>query len=131
MKKKIFLKIIIILVAILTIFLFNVNHVQASEISNVIQGADSFINAGLQDRNPTMDPNSTQAMSDLLFNILLVLAIIVVVIIGLVIALQFITGGISQKAKVKETLIPYVAGCIVIFGAFGIWRLVINILSQV
>ena len=41
------------------------------------------------------------------------------------------TGSVSQKAKIKETLIPYIAGCIVIFGAFGIWKLVVTIMSSV
>ena len=40
-------------------------------------------------------------------------------------------GSVSEKANVKETLIPYIAGCIVIFGAFGIWKLVVTIMSKV
>ena len=69
-------------------------------------------------------------MSDLIYNLLLIIAIVVAVIVGLVIGIQFMTGSVAQKAKVKETLIPYIAGCIVIFGAFGIWKLVVEILSQ-
>ena len=41
------------------------------------------------------------------------------------------TGSASEKAQVKETLIPYVVGCVVVFGAFGIWKLVINIFNQI
>lgn len=66
----------------------------------------------------------------MLYNSLLVIATIIAVIVGLVIAIQFMTGSVGERAKIKETLIPYIAGCIVIFGAFGIWKLVVNILSQ-
>ena len=41
------------------------------------------------------------------------------------------TGSVAEKAQVKETLIPYVAGCVVIFGAFGIWKLIIEIMKAV
>lgn len=41
------------------------------------------------------------------------------------------TGSVEQKAKVKDSLVPYVAGCIVIFGAFGIWKMVLIILENV
>ena len=52
------------------------------------------------------------------------------VIIGLIIAIQFMTGSVAQRAKVKETLIAYVVGCVVVFGAFTIWALVVNIIQS-
>ena len=39
-------------------------------------------------------------------------------------------GSVEQQAKVKEMLMPYAIGCIVIFGAFGIWKLAVTIFSQ-
>lgn len=98
--------------------------------SDIITGADDFIQSGISDAHPTIDESDLKAMSDLLYNALLVIAIVIAVIVGLVIGIQFMTGSVAQKAKVKETLIPYIAGCIVIFGAFGIWKLVVGILSQ-
>ena len=50
------------------------------------------------------------------------------VIIGMVLGIQFITAGVSGQAKVKEKLIPYGVGCVVAFGAFGIWKVVINVM---
>lgn len=40
-------------------------------------------------------------------------------------------GSVEQKAKVKDSLLPYIIGCIVIFGAFGIWKLVLTILENI
>ena len=40
-------------------------------------------------------------------------------------------GSVEQKAKVKDALVPYIVGCIVIFGAFGIWKLVLTLLESV
>ena len=40
-------------------------------------------------------------------------------------------GSVEQKAKVKDSLVPYIVGCIVIFGGFGIWKLVLTLLESV
>ena len=53
---------------------------------------------------------------------------VVAVIIGLVIGIKFMVSSVEEKAKIKELLLPYVVGCGVVFGAFGIWSLVVNIL---
>lgn len=98
--------------------------------SDIITGADEFIQSGVEDENSTIDDSDLKNMSDLLYNALLVIAIVIAVVVGLVIGMQFMAGSVAQKAKIKETLIPYIAGCIVIFGAFGIWKLVVGILSQ-
>lgn len=36
-------------------------------------------------------------------------------------------GSIEEKANIKESLIPFVIGCIVVFGAFGIWRIFVSL----
>ena len=130
MNKKTVLKILIIIFTMLGVLVLNNNFVQASSMSDVVEGAQDFIEAVEQDTSPALDTDDLVPMSNMLYNSVLVIAVIIAVIVGLVIAIQFITGSVAEKAKIKETLIPYVAGCIVIFGAFGIWRIVVNILSQ-
>lgn len=130
MKGKILIKAILIIILTLSLVAINscmFGTVQAT--GDFMQGADDFISNGSTGDSP-INTNELQAMSDLLYNTLLIVAIVIAVIVGLVIGIQFMTGSVAQKAKIKETLIPYVAGCIVIFGAFGIWKLVVNILSQ-
>ena len=39
-------------------------------------------------------------------------------------------GSIEEKANIKESLIPFVIGCIVVFGAFGIWRIFVSLGSK-
>lgn len=130
MRKKLIFKILVIIFTVLSIFTIYTHSVQASSLSDAIGGADDFIQSGVDDDSPVISEDNLQGMSDMLYNSLLVIATIIAVIVGLVIAIQFMTGSVGERAKIKETLIPYIAGCIVIFGAFGIWKLVVNILSQ-
>lgn len=130
MEKNIFYKITFLIITLICIIFTLTTYTYASSISDIFTGADDFIQAGDKDQNITIEDSNLQDMSNLLYNTLLIIAIVVAVIVGLIIGIQFMTGSVEQKAKIKETLIPYIAGCIVIFGAFGIWKLVVEILSQ-
>lgn len=124
-KKSIKIVFIVILVMIL---LINYTPFTYATSSNIIGGADNFI----QDTDTTLpiDDSKMQEISGNIYNTLLILGIVIAAIVGVVLGIQFMTGSVSQKSKVKEALIPYFAGCIVVFGAFGIWKLVVTILGQ-
>ena len=119
-KKVLFVLLIIILLICST------NIVQATSISNIIKGADEFIKNGSSETS--IDSDNLKKMSDIIYNVLLIIGIVIAVIAGAILGIQFITGSVEQKAKVKDSLIPFVVGCVIIFGAFGIWKLVITIL---
>lgn len=118
MVKKVFL------VLILTILLISTtNIVQAS---GFIEGAQGFIKNG--EAKEPIDLGNYKETSDSVYNILLILGTVAAVIVGAILGLQFMVGSVEQKGKIKEALLPYFVGCVVIFGAFGIWKLVITIL---
>ena len=45
--------------------------------------------------------------------------------------LQFIFQSAEGKAKISEALVPYIIGCVIVFGAFGIWKLAIDAGNQI
>ena len=63
------------------------------------------------------------------YDILITVAICVAFLVGVVLGAKYISGTIEEKAQVKKTLFAYLIGCAVVFGAFGIWRLVLNVLQ--
>lgn len=129
MKQKILVKILIMFI-IFALTLMGSNYANASSFSDILEGADSFLQDGIGDVKDNLNQANLQTMSDMIYNVLLAVAVIAAVIMGLIIGIKFMTGSVEQKAKIKETLIVYIVGCVVAFGAFGIWRLVINIMSQ-
>ena len=64
-----------------------------------------------------------------IYNILFPLAVVITVAIAGVLGIKFMMASAEDKAKLKESLVPYVAGCVVIYGAFGIWKLAIIVFS--
>ena len=56
-----------------------------------------------------------------------VLAIVVIIIIGI----QYMKASLEQKAQYKEKLIPYAIGCLLLFAAPKIAKLVYNIATKI
>ena len=124
MIKKILL--FFLIVVVFTCFV-NINNVKACD--NIISGADKFVNNGVASSETAINSGGLKDLSDSLYNVLLVVGICVAVIVGAILGIQFMAGSVEQKAKVKDSLIPFVVGCVIIFGAFGIWKLIITILK--
>ena len=36
-------------------------------------------------------------------------------------------GGAEGQAKVKEMLVPFIVGCVIVFGGFGFWKIAVTI----
>lgn len=125
-------KIIIVMISLIIInaVFLNINIVQAAGISDFITGGDSFISAG-RGSGVSIDSNKLKSTSSTVVNILTVVGMIIAIIMAAVLGIQFMLGSVEEKAKVKDALIPFVIGCVVIFGAFGIWKIFINIMNGI
>lgn len=111
----------LIILVFLNLSVYNV--VYADTADDVINGARSFVQ---RETDSAMDESKLKEASDFIFNILLAIAMIVAVAVGVALGIKFMTSSVEEQAKVKEMLLPYVAGCIVVFGAMGIWKLAVN-----
>lgn len=94
-------------------------------IDNVIDDADEFIDQG----SVTYDQSDLISVSNTIYNILLIAGIMIAVIVGGIIGIKLMVSGIEGKVEAKKLLVPYVVGCIVIFGGFGIWKIIVTILQ--
>lgn len=130
--KSLVLKILIILIVLLSVF--STNTVKAANFwEKVIGYGDAFLNEGEQEsiKNSNVSDAETAEIMSILYNSLLTLGVIITVAIGGVLGVKFMTSSAEDKAKVKESMVPYVIGSAVIFGAFIIWKIAINVFSQI
>lgn len=97
-------------------------------VDDVISDGDSFIGLGKEDR---INVSNLRTFSRNIYNILLTIGIAVAVISGSIIGIKYMLGSVEEKADIKSLLIPYIAGCVIIFGSFAIWKLVVTILQGV
>lgn len=108
-------------------------------LDDIIDDAQSFENLDGSSLGSNANPGTEfqlnteklQKVSSSLFTIAIIVATVISVIVGVIIGIKFVTGSIEAQAETKKLLKPYLIGCFVIYGAFGIWSLAINILSNV
>ena len=143
---RIIMKILSVLIVINFIFAIE-NVSQAGIWDDIVNSAKDFQNIGKdaaesglisspqqEGANVTIAaPNSVdvKAIMNDIYNIIFPLGVATTVIIGGVLGIKFMVASAEEKAKLKESLIPYAVGCVVIYGAFGIWKLAITIFSQI
>lgn len=100
----------------------------SSTLDDMIADADNFV---ANSKSDSIDSKSLQDFSSTIYNIALQIGIGIAVVVGLALGIQFMLAGVDGKADVKKALIVYVVGCIAIFGAFGVWKLVIEVMQQI
>lgn len=118
--------IIIVLILVINIMFTNINIVQASNISDIIKGGDKFIDSA-ENNVSVLNETNLQDTSNILYGILLVLGISVAVLFASIMGIKFMIGSAEEKAQIKDALVPFIIGCIVVFGAFGLWKIFITI----
>lgn len=125
---KVLKKITTLLICLLIVSFFS-NISYAKSLGDIMGGGDDFINSS-SNQQIFNEKGQKKGVSQLYF-IALGVGIAAAAIIGVILGIQFITSGVEGQAKIKEKLLPYAIGCIVIFGAFGIWKIVVDLTQGV
>lgn len=129
--KRILFKILLV-VCIINILNINTVKVEAGFWDQVIGLGTDFLREGKEEslNNSYVSDGETAQIITILFNSLLTLGVIITVAIGGVLGIKFMTSSAEDKAKIKESMVPYVIGSAVIFGSLAIWKISITIFSQ-
>ena len=101
----------------------------ADSLEDMMNDAGKFITSS--NNAEIIKQNELQSTISILYNIFLEVGVALAVIIGLVLGIKFMIGSIEEKAEIKKLLVPYIIGCLVVFGAFGIWKFVLTLMETV
>lgn len=121
----------IILISIILIFNLPIYSKAEFSIDGIFSGADDFLAQGSQSEAQGINDNELNGISKVVSGILLTIAIAVTVISIAVMGVNFAIQTVEEKAKIKEAMVPWVIGIFVSFGAYGIWKLVMNIFYKI
>lgn len=105
-----------------------ITEIKVATAGEIIEGASGFITEG-KNNGDKIDEDNLIDMSSTLYNVFLVVGIVIAVIVGIVLGIRFIAGSVEQKAEIKALLLPYILGCVVVFGAFTIWQIIVEALK--
>ena len=108
------------------------------QLPNAVKYADIFTDGNIKWSNDTNEKipnridieNKIKLNSTSIYKFLLAIGTVLTVIVGAILGISFMISSAEDKAKIKEKMIPYIAGTAIIFGAVTIWYAVISILEQ-
>lgn len=132
MKKKIIFKIAIIFV-ILMIILTNNIYADNSDKS-IWELGKEWLNLGNEEAQIGLDDEIDNSRVydgfEEMAGILLGAGIVVVICVGVILGIRYMISEPEQKAQLKKSLYAYLVGTIIICGAAGIWKLVVDFLED-
>ena len=114
------------MVTLLTVMLSNV--VMASGKTSGINAGDI---AGSLTGTATGAQSSVTNIGNQIIGIITTVGVVVAVVVLLVLGIKYMMGSASEKAEYKKTMIPYLVGAILIFGASAITKVVVSIGSGI
>ncbi len=126
MKYKIIF-IIVLMVLLTNIFINNTVYATESSIYEIFTKSEEFMRKGTDDSEFEFDYAKIKDTSNTIANILIAIGTVIAVIVSSILGIKFMIGSVEEKAQIKEALVPFVIGCIVIFGAFTIWKIFVII----
>lgn len=98
----------------------------AGGVEDAINDADKFVSSG---NTEFVNDVTLQSFSQNMYGILLAVGVVIAVIIGTILGIKLMIAPIEERVEAKKLLVPYVVGCIVVFGAFGTWKLIVTIMQ--
>ena len=113
-------KLLVIILMVIAVITYLPNKTLA--LDNVISSGKNFMSSADPNKE-VINQEKLKSTSKTIYNILFAIALVLAVGVGLVIGIQFIFGSVEEQAKVKETLVPYIIGVVIIFSAFTIWKI--------
>ena len=124
-------KLLFIIFAIF-IIMSNFNIVEADEsLLKKMEGqADKFLSTGATQASGKIDTSKIAENFVGLGQILTMVGAGVLVAVTTYMGIKYLTAGPEAQAKLKVQLIGVVVSGVVIFGAYGIWKTVVNIASK-
>ena len=133
-KMKIATKVILItIISAMLIFNIPLYSKAALSLDDVMSAGDSFLEADSNGGGVTAGTPSESDLkniSNAVSGILLTIALGVTLISGVMMGINFTIQSVEDKAKIKESMVPWIIGIFISFGAYGIWRITMNIFYQ-
>lgn len=126
--KKTILKIFLIFISM--ILIGNVNNTYASSLlGETMTGANNFLSSSKG--NVSIDESKLKKTSSDIYNVLLMISFVVAAIVGISLGIKYMMSGVEEKADIKQSLIIFFIGCLVVYGAFGIWKVLVTFLNTI
>lgn len=128
MKKTIKIANIVLVIAMIMLMLSNTVMAGTTPTTGEGGGASSVI--GKLDADYNTNDQGITAIGQQIISWISIIAIVIAVIVLLILGIKYMIGSASEKAEYKKTMIPYLVGAVLIFGAGAIAQVIVNVATS-
>lgn len=118
MKKVVKISSMILIIAI-TALVFSNNVMAVNGVLDNLQA------------NYSTDAGGLTGVGQTIISYISIAAIVIAVIVLTILGVKYMIGSASEKAEYKKTMIPYLVGAVLVFGAGAIAQVIVNITSAI
>ena len=101
-----------------------------ASMGTIVMADSDDIITNMFEQNGT-DTSKLQTVGGNIVNIITTVGIIVAVIVLLILGIKYMMGSASEKAEYKKTMIPYLVGAVLIFGACAIAKAIVSVSASI
>lgn len=123
---KIVKTILSVLITVLLMFCMPL-YSKALTLDDIIDNGNSFLEVEDSGLASKPDEGKLQDLSNTVSGILLTISLVVTLISAVVMGINFVVQSVEDKAKIKESMIPWIIGIFISFGAYAIWKITMSI----
>ncbi len=118
MKKTVKIASVILVIAMLTLIFSN----------TIVMAAGGVIDKLNPDYEA--DDGGLTTLGQKIISYISIAAIVIAVIVLLILGVKYMIGSASEKAEYKKTMIPYLVGAVLVFGAGAIAQVIVQVTSN-
>ena len=93
--------------------------------------ADAGFNATSLNGTASSASGDIQKLGNRIIGVLQAVGIVVSVVVVIVLGIKYMMGSVEEKAEYKKTMIPYLVGAVLIFGASAIAKAVVAMTQSI
>ena len=123
MKKTVKLVSILLLTVMIVMTLTTMVRANGIDAANIAEGLTGTTTGNAQ--------AGVTKIGNQLIGIITTVGVVVAVIVLLILGIKYMMGSASEKAEYKKTMIPYLVGAILIFGASAITKVVVSLATGI
>mgnify|MGYP001624592847 CR=1 FL=1 len=121
MKKAVnVLRVLLIVLMLISIgtTICSASGINAAQIAENLKGSETSASGDIQN------------IGNSIIGIITTVGVVVAVVVLLILGIKYMMGSAQEKAEYKKTMIPYLVGALLIFGASAITMVVVNVASS-
>ena len=122
MKKSIKIVSILLLVAMMLVTFAGIVNAAGNGPSDVLDSMKS---------PDYSDQGEITTLGQRIVGIIQVVGVVIAVVVILVIGIKYLIGSAEEKAEYKKTMIPYLVGAVLVFGASAIAKAVVSMSNTI